>query len=143
MNILTVGLPKPSIHMLDQLCCNSSNHILHIDDRKRALSTLREIRNYWDWIILQGSDNPADWKSILCSINSNAVRSQITVLSHHIDGTRLKTPVCSMHSNKQGKLSVSHCAMQNILQQEHSTIMDDIKTDETSPIVFEYHAPCR
>lgn len=144
MNILTIGLGQNMIDLLDTLVLTPNNRVLHLFDEERALLTVKDVRNVWDWIILQGHDNPDQWKSILCAAHANASSAQITVLSSHIDGTRLKTPVCSMHTGSDNKLTISRCAMQSLLHQDHHSPRPSIeqKTSPT-PIVFEYHAPCR
>ena len=144
MNILTIGLNQNTIEIFNQLSTNPVNKVLHLTNREKAIITIKDVRLLWDWIVLQGSDEPSYWKSILCAINSSPQHSQITVLSSHIDGTRLTTPVCSMHSSDDNKLTVSRCAMQSILQQEPSIpYTPENSTQEPAPIVFEYHAPCR
>lgn len=143
MNILTIGLGQNMVELLDSIALNSSNRILHLFDSERALLTIKDARNVWDWIILQGHEDPERWKSVLCAAHANASNAQITVLSSHIDGTRLKTPVCSMHTGNDNSLTVSRCAMQSLLQQEHSSRPAIERKKSPAPMVFEYHAPCR
>lgn len=143
MNILTIGLAQNTIELFDAFSINPSNRVVHLHEKSRALHSIKDVRNLWDWIILQGHDDPGHWKSILCALNASACSTQVTVLSSHIDGTRLKTPVCSMHSGKDKQLTVSRCAMQNLLQQETDLASQQIETNKPAPIIFEYHAPCR
>ncbi len=144
MNILTIGLAQNTIDLFEAFSFNPSNRVVHLHEKDRALLSIKDARNLWDWIILQGHDDPAHWKSILCAVSANASSTQVTVLSSHIDGTRLKTPVCSMHSGKDNKLTVSRCAMQNLLQQENDLASRPVAEPVTpAPIIFEYHAPCR
>ena len=142
MNILTVGLQDNVTNVLNMLHSDNNEHcIQHLFDKEEALIAIRNTAIKWDWIIIQGHDDPGQWKSILCAVNANAGNTPITVLSSHIDGTRLKTPVCSMHNNGNG-LSVSRCAMHSLLHEEKEPI--DVKHERhPDPIVFEYHAPCR
>lgn len=146
MNILTIGLEQSTIDMFDMLAPNNTNRIKHLYDKNQALLSIRDSRNYWNWIILQGHDNPEHWKSILCAINASTTNTSITVLSSHIDGSKLRTPVCSMHSDENDNLAISRCAMQSLLQQDRSTNpVEQIRAESptATPIVFEYHAPCR
>ncbi len=145
MNILTIGLAQNTIDLFDTFSFDSTNRVVHLHEKDRALHSIKDVRNLWDWIILQGHDDPGHWKSILCALNANASNIQVTVLSSHIDGTRLKTPVCSMHSGKDKKMTVSRCAMQNLLQQEQDNDLASrhVELDKPAPIIFEYHAPCR
>lgn len=151
MNILTIGLGQNSIDLFDMLAPGHTNRVIHLFDRDQALLTIKDVRFFWDWVILQGHDNPEHWKSILCAINASARDTAITVLSSHIDGTRLNTPVCSMHNDDNNQLTVSRCAMQSLLQQDGASTRvkprqpEHIReeTPAPTPIVFEYHAPCR
>jgi len=133
MNILTIGISDSVSNILNIIKAQNNEHeIIHLDNSKN-----------WDWIIVQGHDDPGHWKSILCAVNANASSTPITVLSSHIDGTRLRTPVCSMHSNgKGGGLSVSRCAMQSLLENEKQPLVNEAE-ERAAPIVFEYHSPCR
>lgn len=142
MNILTIGIDEGVFSILNRL--NSSfraHYITHLYDKNDALETIKNGHTNWDWIIIQGHDDPGHWKSILCAVNAAATNTPITVLSSHIDGTRLRTPICSMHDNGDG-LSVSRCAMQSLLEDERPPIAAD-SDEKTAPIIFEYHSPCR
>ena len=142
MNILTIGIDSNVTSMLDALHASSNdNQITHLFRKEDAIAAIKNRAPDWDWIIIQGHDDPDHWKSILCAVNANSSNTQITVLSSHIDGTRLKTPVCSMH-NEGGQMSVSRCAMQNLLEQDQRAITSHAE-DKTTPIIFEYHSPCR
>ena len=151
MNILTIGLHDNVSEVFNKLVFDTCNNIIQVFDKENALQLLRNNNNIWDWIIIQGHDDPEHWKSILCAVNAHARSTPITVLSSHIDGTKLKTPVCSMHRNKQNnQMVVSRCAMQNLLQEEdrpepriHRPQNNHNQLDILAPIVFEYHAPCR
>lgn len=142
MNILTIGIDDSVSNILNIFDTPSGEHeVKHLVDRDDALRTIKDSRKNWDWIIIQGHDDPGHWKSILCAVNANASNTPITVLSSHIDGTRLRTPVCSMHNNGEG-LSVSRCAMQSLLESEKQPLINEPE-EATTPIVFEYHSPCR
>lgn len=142
MNILTIGIDSKVSSILDLLQPQSNSHqITHLYNKDEAIDTIKYGNNNWDWIIIQGNDDPGHWKSILCAVNANASNTPITVLSSHIDGTRLRTPVCSMHDHGNG-LSVSRCAMQSLLEDEKRPIVAEAD-EQTTPIVFEYHSPCR
>jgi hypothetical protein len=142
MNILTIGISDSVSHILNIINSQNREHeIIHLDNRDDALRAIKNSSNNWDWIIVQGHDDPGHWKSILCAVNANASNTPITVLSSHIDGTRLRTPVCSMHNNGGG-LSVSRCAMQSLLENEKQPLINETE-ERTAPIVFEYHSPCR
>ena len=142
MNILTVGLHNNVTGILNMLHDVDNQHcVKHLYEKDEAINAIKNKAIKWDWIIIQGHDDPGQWKSILCAVNANAANTPITVLSSHIDGTRLRTPVCSMHNNGNG-LSVSRCAMHSLLHEEKEPI--NVKQDhQPDPIVFEYHAPCR
>ena len=142
MNILTIGIDDSVSNILNIFDTPNGEHeVKHLVDRDDALRTIKDSRKNWDWIIIQGHDDPGHWKSILCAVNANASNTPITVLSSHIDGTRLRTPVCSMHNNGGG-LSVSRCAMQSLLENEKQPLINEPE-EATTPIVFEYHSPCR
>ena len=141
MNILTIGIQQNVSYILDHFRDDDHHSITHLYSKDEALSTIKDNKQSWDWIIIQGHDDPGHWKSILCAVNANASNTPITVISSHIDGTRLKTPVCSMHDDGNG-IKVSRCAMQNLLQDEKPPINIEIE-DKPAPIVFEYHSPCR
>ena len=144
MNILTIGVNNSVNTIFSLLFANSRTHNhRHIDEKEEALQLIKNTEQLWDWIIIQGHDNPEHWKSILCAVNANAENTPITVLSSHIDGTRLRTPVCSMHNNGKG-MSISRCAMQNLLENESPAInAAPDKSSKPAPMIFEYHAPCR
>ncbi len=142
MNILTIGTHDNITQVFNLLnTLTNAVNITHVIKKDDALSLIKERRKHWDWIIIQGHDDPGHWKSILCALNASAMNTPITVISSHIDGTRLKTPVCSMHSDGEG-LSVSRCAMQNLLNEEKPPTKIKVAEGPT-PIVFEYHSPCR
>jgi hypothetical protein len=142
MNILTIGIDDGVSSILNNFQSPSSeHHITHLCNKDEAINTIRDESKSWDWIIIQGHDDPGHWKSILCAVNANATNTPITVLSSHIDGTRLRTPVCSMHNNGDN-MTVSRCAMQSLLENEKRPLVGRVD-DETTPIVFEYHSPCR
>ncbi len=145
MNILTIGVSQKISALLNMFTNPESKHMVkHTINKSDALGLIKDNRRTWDWIIIQGHDDPEKWKSILCAVNANASNTPITVLSSHIDGTRLKTPVCSMHNNGHD-LSITRCAMQSMLQEDKPAINVQKQQDNTrpTPIVFEYHAPCR
>ena len=144
MNILTIGISDSVSNILNIIKAENNEHeIIHLDTRDDAINAIKDNSKNWDWIIVQGHDDPGHWKSILCAVNANASSTPITVLSSHIDGTRLRTPVCSMHSNGNGGgLSVSRCAMQSLLENEKQPLVNETE-ERTAPIVFEYHSPCR
>ena len=144
MNILTIGITSSVVKVLEILGSNGQDILVtHADDQLHAHELIENNDNDWDWdwVLIQGHDDPDHWKSILCKINAIASNTPITIVSSHIDGTRLKTPVCSMHNNGNG-LSIGHCAMQNLLEEEKPAINSTTEPQE-SPIVFEYHSPCR
>ena len=142
MNILTIGLPDKIGRLFDLLHSqSSSNQIKHSYTKDDAIESIKDNATRWDWIVIQGYDDPEQWKSVLCAVNASASDTPITVLSSHIDGTRLKTPVCSMHNNGNG-LSISRCAMQNLLEEEKRPIPNTVD-QQPAPMVFEYHSPCR
>lgn len=142
MNILTIGIDSAVSTMLDAMQTDSvNNSVLHLMDRDEAINAIKNDGKQWDWVIIQGHDEPDHWKSILCAVTASAANTQITVLSSHIDGTRLRTPVCSMHSDGE-HLTVSRCAMQNLLEQDKRPIANHAE-EKTTPIIFEYHSPCR
>ncbi|MCW9013935.1 MAG: hypothetical protein OQL06_09145 [Gammaproteobacteria bacterium] len=144
MNILTIGIKNSISDLFNLLFIESQAHnIQHTDKKDEALEIIKSTERFWDWIIIQGHDDPEHWKSILCAVNANAENTPITVLSSHIDGTRMRTPVCSMHNNGNG-MSISRCAMQSLLEDESPPLkVAPKKTTSPTPIVFEYHAPCR
>ena len=142
MNILTIGIDNSVSNILNIFNSSDYEHeVTHLSSRDEALLAIKDTSKNWDWIIIQGHDDPGHWKSILCAVNANATNTPITVLSSHIDGTRLRTPVCSMHNNGGG-MSVSRCAMQSLLEDEKPPLVNEAE-DVTTPIVFEYHSPCR
>ena len=142
MNILTIGIDNSVSNILNVFESQVNEHkVTHLYNKDEALYAIKDNSNEWDWIIIQGHDDPGHWKSILCAVNANATNTPITVLSSHIDGTRLRTPVCSMHNNGEG-LSVSRCAMQSLLEEEKPPIVSHTE-EAAAPIVFEYHSPCR
>lgn len=145
MNILTIGVRNNILKLLNNLIYETCNNVIHIYEKDKALQIIKDTRLIWDWIILQGHDNPDHWKSILCAVNASATDTPITILSSHIDGTKLHTPVCSMHKNNENDdIIVSRCAMQNLLSEEkNNTVQQQEQTENPSPIIFEYHAPCR
>lgn len=144
MNILTIGVSQKISALLNLFTSSENEHMVkHTLNKSDALGLIKDNRRTWDWIIIQGHDDPEQWKSVLCAVNANASNTPITVLSSHIDGTRLKTPVCSMHNNGN-ELSISRCAMQSMLQEEKPAIhVPKQDNSRPAPIVFEYHAPCR
>ena len=144
MNILTIGLQEKFTDIFNQLVIETCNNLLHVYEKEKALKIIKSSTNIWDWIIIQGHDNPEHWKSILCAVNAHSNDTQITVLSSHLDGTKLKTPVCSMHkSDTDNEMVVSRSAMQSMLQEQPASQSLREEVELTSPIVFEYHAPCR
>jgi len=144
MNILTIGLQEKFTEIFNQLVIETCNNLLHVYEKENALKIIKSGTNIWDWIIIQGHDNPEHWKSVLCAVNAHSNGTQITVLSSHLDGTKLKTPVCSMHkSDTDNEMVVSRCAMQSMLQEQPLTHLPNEDIEPVSPIVFEYHAPCR
>ena len=141
MNILTIGLNSETIRLFNLLSVNSISQIWHTSSRENAISSIQNQNNHWDWIVLQGSDEDGYWRSVLCAIHARMEQTPVTILSSHIDGRRLKAPMCSISTDAHS-IGIDHCALQSLLFDDRPAT-SSVSQAEDMPIVFSYHAPCR
>lgn len=144
MNILAIGDRNNILKLLNQSIFKTPNHIFHTYENDKLSQLLEDKNLSWDWIIFQGNKIPEHWKSNLKTLYADTSDKPNTTTSP-LKNVKLKTTLQQSHKKQNNnKLIADHYSIQNL--NDKNTDQSDFSNEEAntlSPIIFEYHAPCR